>query len=263
MRSGVKLSLMKKLLLYVFLVLISYVFSSYSLADTNDKFELFYFEDFSNKKFSYVLPHKHNTSVKAKKIENGYLKVTLKPKMYGASSDKKNNKERAEYGKKIFFSKKFKIDKKFIMSFDARVDKNFKADKRTMIAQIRAENKMPGSPAAAVYLYDGGVMKCVNFRGKDKPSTYFTQNHTKIKSVTNNRVDVLDGEWHKFEIIMKLGEKNGYCKVSVDNEIIFEINDYDNIHGTKKMLARIGIYRDALPYEQTVYFDNLYIGIEN
>ena len=76
---------MKKLSLYAFLVLISYVFSSYSLADTNDKFELFYFEDFSNKKFRYVLPHKHNTSVKAKKIENGYLKVTLKPKMYGAS----------------------------------------------------------------------------------------------------------------------------------------------------------------------------------
>ena len=35
-----------------------------------------------------------------------------------------------------------------------------------------------------------------------------------------------------------------------------------NIHGTKKMLARIGIYRDALPYEQTVYFDNFFIGIE-
>ena len=246
----------------VFIIIILISNSSVVYGDIKDKFELYYFEDFSNKKFKYELPHKHNTSSKAKKIENGYLKVTVKPKMYGASSDKKNNKERAEYGKKIFFSKKFKSNKKFVVSFDARVDKNFKADKRTMIAQIRAENKMPGSPAAAVYLYEGGVMKCVDFRGKDKPSNYFKQNHTRIKSVTNNKIDVLDGDWYNFEIIMKLGEKDGYCKVSVDNKTIFEISNYDNIHGTKKMLARIGIYRDALPYEQTVYFDNFFIGIE-
>ena len=79
--------------------------SSIVYGDTKDKFKLYYFEDFSNKKFKYELPHKYNTSSKAKVIENGYLKVTVKPKMYGASSDKKNNKERAEYGKKIFFQK--------------------------------------------------------------------------------------------------------------------------------------------------------------
>ena len=91
-----------------FVLIITILISNLSIVygDIEDKFELFYFEDFSNNKFKYELPHKHDTSSKAKIIENGYLKVTVKPKMYGASSDKKNNKERAEYGKRIFFFKK-------------------------------------------------------------------------------------------------------------------------------------------------------------
>ena len=52
----------------VFIIIILISNSSVVYGDIKDKFELYYFEDFSNKKFKYELPHKHNTSSKAKKI---------------------------------------------------------------------------------------------------------------------------------------------------------------------------------------------------
>ena len=59
---------------------------------------------------------------------------------------------------------------------------------------------------------------------------------------------------------LKISKTNGYCKVVVDGQSIIEKNNLSNFPGKiKYLIPRIGIYRDNLPYTQTVYFDDLTI----
>lgn len=216
-------------------------------------------ESFEGESWSYKVPHKYNTSRKSGSLVNGTLKVTIQPKTYGSSGDKKNGTERAEFAKQIIGGfNKLDRTKPFFMEFDARVEKGFQASKRTMISQIKVTDKSKNSPAAAIYLSDGGAAKCVNYNETDNKKLH-TQNHTSIKLATE--INILDGDWHTFKIIMQVHDERGYCKILVDDQVVLEVNNYDSKDkGASGVLGRIGIYRDALPYSQTVYFDNWKIG---
>ena len=54
--------------------------------------------DFSRVSTQFKVPHRYNTPRQAAKVEDGVLSMRIAPGMHGASSDKKNGKERAEYG---------------------------------------------------------------------------------------------------------------------------------------------------------------------
>jgi len=105
---------------------------------TSDK-EITKFYDFS-KMPNYDLPHKYNTTEKAAVIENEVLKLTVKPDMRGASSDKKKGKERAELGFKMpingttYYSFKFRTAKDGFKTTDENFD-----EVRTMIAQFKSK----------------------------------------------------------------------------------------------------------------------------
>ena len=77
----------KYLLILCSLIFPSKIFAYSFDQKTSDK-EITKFYDFS-KMPNYYLPHKYNTTKKAAVIENGVLKLTVKPGMHGASSDKK------------------------------------------------------------------------------------------------------------------------------------------------------------------------------
>lgn len=216
-------------------------------------------ETFEGKRWSYKLPHKYDTSGKAGKLIDGSLKVTIHPGTYGYSGDQNNGTERAEFAKQIIggFNKLDK-SKPFFMQFDAKVDKEFKATKRTMISQIKVTDSSSSSPAAAFYLSGGGAAKCVNYNNTDNKRKHF-QNHTSIKAKTG--VNVLDGNWHTFKVIIKIDNQQGYCRILIDKKTVLEVENYDSQDKSARgVLARIGIYRDALPYSQTVYFDNWKVG---
>ena len=216
-------------------------------------------ETFSKANWSYILPHRHNTSRKAGKVKKGSLKVTVSQGMHGASSDKKNNVDRAEFGKKIHGGgRSLDRNKTFFMQFDARVAKGFKATARTLISQIKVSDKDSGSPVAAFYFSEGGGAKCMNYNGSNDIEDH-DHNHKSI--LKNTGIDVLDGEWHTFLVVLKIHDTEGYCKVSVDDTTVFEISNHDSKARTaKEVIGRIGIYRDDQPFDQTVYYDNWKIG---
>ena len=229
--------------------------------DSDQENDLLIDERFTSRYWSYIVPHKINSSRKAGEIDNGHLKVVVNPGTYGWSGDQSPGKERAEFAQQIIGNGS-KLNRKqiFFMQFNSRVDKGFRASKRTMIAQVKVTDKSSSSPAAAFYLSDGGAAKCVDYRNSDNKSRHH-QNHTSIRLKTG--INVLDGEWHTFKIVLKIHDTEGYCKVSVDDKTIFEIKNYDSKdRSATGVLGRIGIYRDALPYQQVVYYDNWMIGYQ-
>ena len=94
---------------------------------------------------SYVVPHEFKTTYSAASFEKGVLKLTVRPEMFGASSDSRNGSERAELGKEI------PLESKVVMSFCFRLPKDFRAEARTMISQIKIEPS-DTSPSVAVYV---------------------------------------------------------------------------------------------------------------
>ena len=153
----------KYLLILCSLIFPSKIFAYSFDQKTSDK-EITKFYDFS-KMPNYYLPHKYNTTKKAAVIENGVLKLTIKPGMRGSSSDKKCKcRERAELGFRTpingttYYSFKFRTD---------GVGKSNTRDEngdhvRTMIAQIKPKPNV-GSPPMAVYLEKGGSVKCLEY----------------------------------------------------------------------------------------------------
>jgi len=198
------------------------------------------------------IPHKYKTTNKAASFEDGVLKLTLDPGMYGASSDQRLGKERAELGQKIPLLHKVK------MSFRFRVAGDFQATARTLIAQVKAESSSPLSPSVAVYAHKNGRVKCVDYTkyrdSKKRPS--------RAISVDLYRVSLSDGNWHDVVINYTPSHTDGYCSVDVDGINQIKVEGYDSIPTPKpgkslvEVNARIGIYRDAQPFSQTVYFDD-------
>ena len=238
---------MKTFLIFLSIIL----FSKFCYSQNN----YFVEETFSKENWQYILPHKFDSSSISSKILNGNLVVTLQPGTYGWSGDEKHKKERAEFGKRVHGGfNALNKDKLFFMQFDARVDKGFKALKRTMIAQIKTEDKSSGSPAAAIYLDRKGGAKCMDYNGSDERNKHKTY-HNLIYYKTN--IDATDGNWHTFKIILKIHDTEGYCKILIDNKPVVEISNVDTKDkSSNTVLGRIGIYRDKLPHPQTVYFDN-------
>ena len=73
---------------------------SFDQKTSDKKSEVFY--DFSAMPYDYVVPHRYNTTLKAAKIENHTLNITLESGMRGSSTDLKYQRtERAEIGFKM------------------------------------------------------------------------------------------------------------------------------------------------------------------
>ena len=200
----------------------------------------------------YIFPHKYNTTKKAVSFEDGVLKLTLDPGMYGSSYDQRGGKERAELGQKNPLLHKVK------MSFRFRVADDFEATARTMIAQIKAEYSSPLSPSVAVYANKNGRVKCVDYTkyrdSKKRPSRSI--------SADLYRVSLSDSKWHDVVINFTPSHTDGYCSVDIDGINQIKVEGYDSIPTPEpgkslgQFRSRIGIYRDAQPFSQTVYFDD-------
>jgi hypothetical protein len=201
--------------------------------------------DFSKKSSRYKVPHKHNTTKRAAVVKNSILTITLKPGMYGASTDQKNHKERAEYG--IFLSDKDTIVRQ---SFRLRSVSGFPTKTRTLVSQIKFSDtpKGLGSPPIAVYLSEGGAVKCNDY-SSGKPSQ--THRRTAPKGI---KLD--DGKWHKVEMDLVISDKNGYCRVTIDGKVIIEMKQIDSNQNGQELVARIGPYRDMLSASQIVEYDD-------
>ena len=181
----------------------------------------------------------------ASEVKNGVLVMTIKPGMVGATSDPINKTERIEFGTRVtgysWVTQSFKV----------KVGKKFRADKRTLIAQIKPwVNGM--SPAVSVNLDRGGRVKCVD-----------SDNSQAIALTNSYSINLTDGKWHTVVMNYFKSDSNGYCEVIIDGTKIIKLTDFNSYHGVEETTARIGIYRDALPYNQTVFFDDWVVKKQN
>jgi hypothetical protein len=201
--------------------------------------------DFSKKSSRYKIPHKYDTTKRAAKVKNGVLTITLQPGMHGASTDQKKGSERAEYG--IFLSDRDRVVKQ---TFRVRAVSGFPTKTRTMISQIKY-GKAPsglGSPPIAVYLSQGGAVKCNDY-SSGKPS----QNHRRTMP---NGVKLDDGKWHNVEMNLVISDTVGHCRVTIDGKVMIDLKNIDTNANGKELVARIGPYRDRLNFAQTIEFDD-------
>ena len=203
----------------------------------------------------YFVSHRNDTTSKAASFEDGALKLTIEPGMYGAGGkkhgDKAGGKERAELSWKIPFLHKVK------MSFRFRVANDFQATAWTLIAQIKLDHSSPLSPSVSVYADRRGSVKCMDY------TKYSYSGKRPSKSIKSGFYPYLsDGDWHEVVINYTPSHTNGYCSVDVDGINQIEVEGYDSIptptpgKSLDMYLARIGIYRKAQPFSQTVYYDD-------
>jgi len=253
----------KYLLILCSLIFPSKIFAYSFDQKTSDK-EITRFYDFS-KMPNYYLPHKYNTTKKAAQIENETLKVTVEPGMRGSTFDKEfKQTERALLGFKM------PINGTLYYSFVVKTPEGFKSvdeqfdEVRTMITQVKTPPAThSSSPPVAVYVSDYGSAKCLEY--KEGPSRDTRGRKNNIKQISHTvriydlyRIDLNDRDWHKIEITLRISKTNGYCKIVIDGQTIIEKNNLSNLAGKIKYLRpQIGIYRDNLSYNQTVYFDDL------
>lgn len=199
--------------------------------------------DFSKRSNQYKIPHRHNTTRDAAKRVDGILSMAIKPGMHGAGNDQRAGKERAEYG--IFLNDR---DAWVRQTFRIRAASGFPTNTRTMISQIKFSDapKGLGSPPIAVYLSEGGAVKCNDY-SSGRPS----QNHRRIRGV---RLD--DGNWHTVVMELVLSDTNGYCRVVIDGKVMIELRGIDTHQNGEELVARIGPYRDETSITQVVQFDD-------
>ncbi|SFK56525.1 heparin lyase I family protein [Shimia haliotis] len=199
--------------------------------------------DFSRGSSQMKVPHRHNTTAEAATRADGVLTMTVHAGMHGASSDQKNGKERAEYGVRL-------NDKDVVVrqSFRVRAVSGFPTKTRTMIAQIKFSDtpRGTGSPPVAVYMSESGAAKCNGYgSGQAKAD------HRRLKGV---KLD--DGQWHDVMMEVVLSDTNGTCRVFVDGRKVIEQTGLDTHQNGKELMARIGLYRDAMATTQVVQFDD-------
>lgn len=198
--------------------------------------------DFS-RNFKYIVPYKNNTTKQAVERVGGVLTVSLKPGMFGASSDQRNGKERAELG--IELSDR---DIWVRQSFRIRAVEGFPTNGRVLISQIKFSDTPAGmgSPPIAVYMSQGGAVKCNNY-SSGRPS----QDHRRMRGV---RLD--DGKWHEVTMDLILSDNAGFCRVVVDGKTMIEMKGVDTHQNGQELVARIGPYRDQSAVTQIVQFDD-------
>lgn len=201
-----------------------------------------YSTDFSGE-FRYQVPHRNDTSGQAKLLANGILTVRVRPGMHGASSDMPD-RERAEY------SHSAPLNTLVRQSFRIRVDADFAAPKRTMVAQIKPDPISPLSPPVSLYLSEQGAVKWVKYGGSKDDQD---QHHVRLK---NHDIDLLDGQWHQVSMEYLRSNQDGFCRVIIDEKVVVEEQGYCSNPGGEQLNVRIGIYRDAMPIEQRVHYDD-------
>ena len=220
----------KTFLIFCFLFFPSFVHAAVS--------EFYYSFDRVPKSLS---THHYDTASRAASYNNGLLKLTIEEGMHGAKDDESNGVERAELIKEISYGQ-------INMSFKIKVGKNSKVTKRTLISQLKIKPNGGRSPIASVYLDKGGRVKCVSYTAKDQ-----IQHIVPIK-----HVNITDGKWHKVLISVTPSYGSGKCSIFIDGKEVINVSDLTNIpnNSPKTFDARIGVYRDAQPFSQTVYFDD-------
>lgn len=193
-----------------------------------------------NHTFTRNLPNSDYSTTHARSasnIVNGVLAMTIESGMKGASSDGYKNTERIMFGHRVgeydWVTQSFKV----------RVGRDFKAEKRTQVAQIKPWPTKK-SPVVSVYLDKGGRVKCTD--SDFRPAIEFTKGFD---------INLADGKWHQVVMNYYRSQTNGFCQVIIDGIEIIKRTDFNSYHGTLNTNAEIGIYRDALPYSQTVFFD--------
>lgn len=210
---------------------------------------------FESSRFRY-LASKHDQAARLAHIENGYLSVTVNPGTYSSSSDGPNSTERVEVAQK---SRGLWV----IQSARVRVPAGFKVSSRTLVMQIKADARGGFSPAAAVYLNNGGEVKCVDYRGATQKTDRSRLKHNVVR-IPKRSVNLLDGKWHHIEMRLYRSNSNGNCRITIDGKVITERRGYDSMEtDTKNYVGRIGIYRDVVPYSQTVHFDDWIVSSSN
>lgn len=210
---------------------------------------------FESDRFRY-LASKYDQAARLAKIENGYLAVTVNSGTYSSSSDGPASTERVEVAQK---SRGLWIKQ----SARVRVPVGFRASSRTLIMQIKADTSAGFSPAAAVYLSNGGEVKCVDYRGAVQKSDRSKLRHNVVR-IPKRTANLLDGKWHQIEMRLYRSDSEGYCRITVDGKVITERRGHDSMEAdTKKYVGRIGIYRDVVPYSQTVHFDDWIVSSSN
>ena len=96
-----------------------------------------------------------------------------------------------------------------------KVGKDFRADKRTLIAQIKPwANGM--SPAVSVYLDRGGRVKCVD-----------SDNSQAIAHTNSYSINLTDGKWHTVVMNYFKSDSNGYCEIIIDGTKIIKLTDFN------------------------------------
>jgi peptidoglycan hydrolase-like protein with peptidoglycan-binding domain len=217
----------------------------------------------------------------AVKISNGTAKFTLTPKMYSNYSKKH---QRFEIGKK-------QIPEHLALRIKFKFKSDNKVSDRVLIAQIKSHQKMFGTvgPFAAVYI--DRPPKCATWnRNKYYPEKldYYVDNpiqHStkgllvysikrknglyeyvwadrKKHEINRSYTPLNDGKWHDIEMHAYPHNKKGFCRIYIDGKLMLEINNAPTksyVANYGDYAARIGIYRDAVNYNQTVEFDDFEI----
>jgi hypothetical protein len=215
-------------------------------------------------KYEYFMPNEPFWKAfrDSMKIENGQMTITIKPGTRQWDGDERNGTERAEWGFYLVNEDKLISREKYIkVSYEFKLPEDSKKlyqNQRTLIFQLKHDGgKYPGfSPASAFYVHKGGAATCVDYNNQRDNKSSQIQNHTNIRET-----NIYDGEWHKVEIILKLGKKDGYCLVTIDEEKIIEKINYDNdLNPNEQLVAKIGAYRDETDITQQITFDNIEVG---
>lgn len=208
--------------------------------------------DFDSYPARTTVPHDEYVIARAFEVEDGIGVFTIESGMHAATGDKQGKKDRAELA--VYVPYNHLIHQRF----QVRLPSATRIRPRFMISQIKMES-IPGSggpsPSIAVYINQGGRVKCNDFDSFQK---------IKYIQLPNGSID--DGEWHAVDMWIRFSEKNGYCKVAVDGVTQIKEEGYRSLPPSPRRLetrARIGPYRDASVVEKVrVEYDDWEITTE-
>jgi len=217
----------------------------------------------------------------AVKISNGTAKFTLTPKMY---SNYSKNIQRFEIGKK-------QIPEHLALRVKFKFKSNNKVSDRVLIAQIKSAQKKLGGNGPIASVYIDRSPQCATWNKNkyypekidyyvDNPLQHSTKGlllysekrknglyeyvwaDRKKHEINRSFKPLNDGKWHEIEMHAYPHNKKGFCRIYIDGKLMLEINNAPTksyIANYGDYAARIGIYRDAVNYNQTVEFDDFEI----
>jgi len=217
----------------------------------------------------------------AVKISNGTAKFTLTPKMY---SNYSKNIQRFEIGKK-------QIPENLALRVKFKFKSNNKVSDRVLIAQIKSAQKKLGGNGPIASVYIDRSPQCATWNKNkyypekidyyvDNPLQHSTKGlllysekrknglyeyvwaDRKKHEINRSFKPLNDGKWHEIEMHAYPHNKKGFCRIYIDGKLMLEINNAPTksyIANYGDYAARIGIYRDAVNYNQTVEFDDFEI----